>query len=79
MEIDYRTGTKMSHVDALDRNPVTDEMVAVCTVSVNECEWFYTMQFQEPKVQSIIRDLQSDSPTPENRIIQLKIVDYIVN
>ncbi|CAK1554040.1 unnamed protein product [Leptosia nina] len=55
LDIEYRPGERMRHVDALSRN-------ALNTVNVYRLgseDWFYTVQIQDEKVKSIIDQLKS--------------------
>ena len=52
MELEYRPGTKMQHVDALSRYPVN-----VCMESMSEEDWSLTVQLQD-KPQAIIMALK---------------------
>ena len=52
MEIEYRPGEKMQHVDALSRNPVN-----VCMVNMAEEDWFLTVQLQDDKAQALVTAL----------------------
>jgi hypothetical protein len=56
--VEYRPGCKMSHVDALSRNPVDipqeDDMLTAgdvnsFTIGVTEEDWLYQAQMQDPK------------------------------
>ena len=51
MELKYRPGTKMQHVDALSRNPVSLRLV-----NMSQEDWFLTVQMQN-KVQAIVTAL----------------------
>ena len=53
MELEYRPGTKLQHVDALNRNPVNVSMV-----SMSQEDWFLTVQLQDDKAQAIIMALK---------------------
>ncbi|XP_044262773.1 uncharacterized protein LOC123010135 [Tribolium madens] len=52
MEVDYRPGSKMLHVDALSRNPVYAGML-----TLSEDHWFATVQLQDDKIQAIMASL----------------------
>lgn len=64
MDIEYRPGVRMSHVDALSRNPVA---VNVRLVSLSDTDWFLTLQLQDSKVQSIMQDLGSGQVSADTR------------
>lgn len=53
MEVEYRPGVKMQHVDSLSRNPV-----AVNMVHVGEEDWFLTVQLQDEKAQTLVKMLK---------------------
>lgn len=49
MELEYRPGRRMPHVDALNKDPVSN-YVDVNVVTFEDGDWFLTVQLQEPKV-----------------------------
>ncbi|KAK9747057.1 Integrase zinc binding domain [Popillia japonica] len=53
MEVEYRPGEKMRHVDALSRNPLAN----VGVVNMAEGDWFLTVQLQDDKAQKIVAQL----------------------
>lgn len=55
VEIEYRPGQKMQHVDALSRNPVLVRMV-----NIGDGDWFFTVQVQDQKAQEIVAQLQDN-------------------
>lgn len=57
MEVVYRPGTSMKHVDALSRNPVSD-----ISVVTNAEDWFLSAQLQDEKLRSIYHQLQTEKP-----------------
>lgn len=62
IEIEYRPGNRMRHVDALSRNPVD------CNVQVliiDETDWRITLQLQDEHTQSIIRQLNEKTNNPD--------------
>lgn len=52
LQIDYRPGERMKHVDALSRNPVANEVLLI-----DNSDWLLTLQLQDDNVQNIIRQL----------------------
>ncbi|CAK1597720.1 unnamed protein product [Parnassius mnemosyne] len=57
MEVVYRPGINMRHVDALSRNPVPE----ILNVEITE-DWFLTAQLQDEQLQSIFHQLKSGNP-----------------
>ncbi|CAH2093270.1 unnamed protein product [Euphydryas editha] len=61
ISVEYRPGERMKHVDALSRNPID-------AVNINRLEiadWFYTIQYQDDKLKSLIDQLNSKSAGPD--------------
>lgn len=55
LQVEYRPGERMRHVDALSRNPID-------SVNVNRLEvtdWFFTVQYQDEKTKRIIELLKN--------------------
>lgn len=61
LEIEYRPGDRMKHVDALSRNPV--EVAPV--LHIDETDWRLTLQAQDDGVQAIIKQLNEGSTNPD--------------
>lgn len=62
MEVVYRPGINMRHVDALSRNPVLN------ILSISDIDdWFLTAQLQDEKLQSIYTQLKSGNPSNDVR------------
>lgn len=73
-EIEYRSGSNMSHADALSRNPVgeaREETHILDVLTIGTDDWVATVQSSDPEIQSI-RDILN-SPDSE------KIVDVVKN
>lgn len=60
LEIEYRPGERMRHVDALSRNPVPS-----CVLMIDNSDWLITLQMQDDEVQSILRQLREQSTNPD--------------
>lgn len=60
MEIEYRAGDKMRHVDALSRNPVDVQVNVISTE-----DWFLTVQMQDAKLNNIIEQLRGGDANPD--------------
>lgn len=60
LNIEYRPGDRMKHVDALSRNPVNSN---VCMIE--ETDWLITLQMQDENIQNIIRQLQNHTNNPD--------------
>lgn len=62
--IEYRPGTKMSHVDALSRNPIESETEISNNVSmvmvINEDDWLHTLQLGDSELNRIRKILEDD-------------------
>lgn len=61
IEIEYRPGHRMQHVDALSRNPVE----SVTVLRIDEADWRLTLQLQDDTVQSIIRQINAGTNNPD--------------
>lgn len=61
IEIEYRPGDRMKHVDALSRNPVE----SVPILQIDEADWRLTLQLQDDMVQSIIRQISEGTDNPD--------------
>lgn len=76
MEVEYRPGAKMQHVDALSRNPVpygvmaapgrTGEVIGVQLTTVSDGDWFYTVQLQDPKASRLVAELTAGRDIVDN-------------
>ncbi|CAK1589652.1 unnamed protein product [Parnassius mnemosyne] len=53
LEIVYRPGERMKHVDALSRNPLTEHIF-----QNDESDWLVTLQLQNDNIQHIITQLR---------------------
>jgi hypothetical protein len=72
--IEYRPGSRMMHVDALSRNPVTEEnpeMREIVNVFVikDEAAWLQTVQSVDPEIKRLI-DILKDPQS--NNIVDIK-------
>lgn len=66
--IEYRAGEKMSHADALSRNPIRGtEANSVLAIDTND--WLATVQNSDPKLKRII-DILTNRPTEEVKDIK---------
>lgn len=65
-KIIYKSGSTMSHVDALSRNPVGPEFVEVRCI---ETKWIATVQHNDPELQRIISILKDEDT---NGILDIK-------
>lgn len=62
LEIEYRPGNRMQHVDALSRNPIeTDQSVLM----IDNNDWCVTLQLQDDGVQNIMRQLREGTSNPD--------------
>lgn len=55
MEIEYRAGEKMRHVDALSQNPIEQLNVTM----IEPLDWFLALQIQDQALSSIVKQLKS--------------------
>lgn len=53
LEIEYRPGERMKHVDALSRNPVSDTILLI-----EDSDWLLTLQLQDDNIQSILNQIR---------------------
>ena len=58
MEVAYRAGGRMLHVDALSRNPLSEsgpnDVIASNLLSLAEDDWFLTVQMQDIKAKELL-------------------------
>lgn len=72
-ELVHRGGAKMTHVDALSRNPVeppTETEIAHLQIQhlhIDDADWVVSMQRQDDKLKEIVRKLQEVPTTGEHR------------
>lgn len=71
LEIEYRPGERMRHVDALSRNPATTTILMI-----ENSDWLITLQLQDDHIQSVITRLRdnSDSNLSANYIVKDSIL-----
>ncbi|CAH2268727.1 jg230, partial [Pararge aegeria aegeria] len=71
LEIEYRPGERMKHVDALSRNPVANTILMI-----DDSDWLITVQLQDDNIQNIISRLHanSDSNLSGNYIVKDNIL-----
>ncbi|KAG6464791.1 hypothetical protein O3G_MSEX014731 [Manduca sexta] len=75
--IEYRPGSKMSHVDALSRNPVIDNIDSDSmrqhnqVMSISNDDWLHTLQLGDPELERIKQIVEKD--------LDSKKLDYIKN
>ena len=60
IDIEYRPGKRMKHVDALSRNAIS---ASVLTLSQED--WFLTLQLQDDSIKSIISQVNSTNPNKD--------------
>ncbi|XP_064211389.1 uncharacterized protein LOC135265578 [Tribolium castaneum] len=63
--VEYRPGSKMSHVDALSRNPVLDPSepsVEVLHINVNDDDWILAVQMKDARC-ALLKEILEKSPT----------------
>lgn len=53
LEIEYRPGERMKHVDALSRNPVTSTVLLI-----DDADWLLTLQLQDQHIQSTLSQIR---------------------
>lgn len=61
LEIQYKPGHTMSHVDALSRNPVSSAVIEdtlPCVLRITQDDWLLTLQLQDHDLQRIRRILE---------------------
>lgn len=61
LEIEYRPGERMRHVDALSRNPATPTTVLM----INNADWLLTLQMQDEGIQKILSQLGEPNPNSD--------------
>lgn len=59
--VEYRAGTKMSHVDALSRNPTSDPEQCPSVMSISNDDWLLTLQLGDTEL-GRIRNILSSNP-----------------
>lgn len=60
LDIEYRAGERMKHVDALSRNPVSNHVLII-----DNSDWLMTLQMQDDNIQSILTQLRSGDINPD--------------
>lgn len=60
LEIEYRPGDRMKHVDALSRNPATSNVLMI-----ENSDWLVTLQIQDENIQQILTKLQEPIVNPD--------------
>ncbi|KAJ3653992.1 hypothetical protein Zmor_013208 [Zophobas morio] len=68
-DVEYRPGHKMSHADALSRNPVGLEVTIAGAVNINEDDWVLTAQMLDDRCKYLIETLQRKPEDKEERDI----------
>lgn len=65
--IEYKAGSKMLHVDALSRNPISnsegcdlDELSIFSVMTINNEDWLHTLQLADPELQRTCDILTND-------------------
>lgn len=58
--VEYRAGTKMSHVDALSRNPTSDPEQCPSVMSISNDDWLLTLQLGDSELGRIRNILSSN-------------------
>lgn len=66
--IEYRPGCRMSHVDALSRNP-PNSTYTVKTLNINTENWILTLQLADPELERIFKILK---PNEDQDIVDIK-------
>ncbi|KAK2578390.1 hypothetical protein KPH14_011876 [Odynerus spinipes] len=64
-EIEYRAGSKMTHVDALSRNPITT--LEIVNIDLTEADWLLSAQLQDEQLLHIRRILLTNQRTEETK------------
>lgn len=59
IEIEYRPGERMRHVDALSRNPVSSHVLMI-----DNSDWLLTLQMQDENIQNILTQLREPNVSP---------------
>lgn len=82
--VEHRDGVKMSHVDALSRNPSTSESMEVIDVvdvlAIDDDAWLCTVQEQDSETQrimSILNDSETKDIVEIHKNFTIKMVAYI--
>lgn len=69
--IEYRAGSKMSHVDALSRNPVPSSSdvyeIPILHVNINEDDWVLSAQLTDKRCRELHKVLTEVPITPEDK------------
>lgn len=60
LQIEYRAGERMKHVDALSRNPCVNTIL-----QIEESDWLITLQLQDDNVQRILTQLRENTSNPD--------------
>lgn len=69
-EIEYRAGKKMTHVDALSRNPIagTDLEVEVFQIDLTEADWITAAQLQDEQISRIRKILANKIKNSDTKL-----------
>lgn len=62
LEIEYRPGKRMQHVDALSRNPTP-----LSVLMIDNSDWLMTLQMQDENIQSILSQLRDPGVSSDIR------------
>lgn len=60
LQIEYRAGERMKHVDALSRNPIVEPVYQII-----ETDWLVTLQLQDDNIQQILTQLREKTTNPD--------------
>lgn len=67
--IEYRPGCRMSHVDALSRNPPNENTSVQNVKTISTENWILTLQMADPELERIIKILK---PNQDAEVIEIK-------
>lgn len=67
-DIEYRSGTKMIHVDALSRSPLVED-VEMMNVNVTEDDWVLSAQLQDSNCKNLIDILSQESHNKDSKLV----------
>lgn len=81
-EIVHRPGSRMAHVDALSRTPDPDPADCeppdhIMKVTVDQDDWLFTMQLQDPALKEIVAVLRNEKSSPQ--VTQIKAEYNLIN
>jgi hypothetical protein len=65
-EIEYRPGVKMSHVDALSRDPIANA-IDVCDIDITEADWILAAQLEDDQLCAIRKVLTEKIVNPSTK------------